>query len=228
MDTKTRTPKVGGRIWHHEPRIAAATVKTNSSCFPHHWLFMSYPCGFVNTCVCTLLSVGSGCRQRHVYRIYEDFKKSKPTCKISLLLFKTKKLMSSRMCQPFCQNVDFLGGSRNYCCTLLLWWQKTKQKSTTDHNEAQSVFVGWGGRRVRTSQNQWRSWTPQECFPVFFCCPPTRVEERRLWSVSEASSSPLLSSSLLSSRDCLLQLWDINLHNILLPTKKTRKKMSVD
>lgn len=199
MDTKTRTPKVGGRIWHHEPRIAAATVKTNSSCFPHHWLFMSYPCGFVNTCVCTLLSVGSGCRQRHVYRIYEDFKKSKPTCKISLLLFKTKKLMSSRMCQPFCQNVDFLGEAETtvaLCCCDGKKQNKNQQQTIMKHKVCLLVGGGGGWGQAKTSGDHGLHKNVSLCF---FVAPP-RVWRNGGCEVWVKPPAPLCSLPLCSHR----------------------------
>lgn len=76
-------------------------------------LFMSYLSRFVNTCVCSVVFVGSGCRERDVYCIYKDFKKNKKQkqhVKISLLLL--KKLMSSWMCQPFVKTYTFVGGKK--------------------------------------------------------------------------------------------------------------------
>lgn len=166
---------------------------------------MSCPLGFVNTCVCTLLFVGSGCRQRDVYCIYEDFKKTKPTCKISLLLFKKKQKKSS--CLLECANLLskctlFLGGEAETTVALCCDGKKQNknQQQTIMKHKVCLLVGGKGGGQDKPKPAEIVD--SARMFPCFFCCspPPTRVEERQTVKCDcKPSSSPLLSSSLLSS-----------------------------
>lgn len=134
------------------------------------WLFMSYPSGFVNTCVCTLLFVGSGCRQRYIYCIYEDFKKSKPTCKISLLLFKTKKAHVLLNVPTFCQNVHFLGGRGEaettvaLCCCDGKKQNKNQQQTIMKHK----VCLLVGGKGGQDKPKPAEIMDSARMFPCFF------------------------------------------------------------